>query len=120
MLCSFIQVNQGVSDSDIYILDSFSEHVRLDAGAGAEGFTRIFQPLKIAARLTDQRQLLKIEGNPLFLEQVQMQGMGDQLAPIGHLVSSPSSSWKKNLDLRAYILRHLCIPDLFTRKPKPT
>jgi hypothetical protein len=32
---------------------------------------------------------LKIEGNPLFLEHVQMQGMGDQLAPIDHLVSSP-------------------------------
>jgi hypothetical protein len=59
LCCSFIQVNQGVSDSDIYILDSFSEHVRLDAGPGAEaftrifffaGFTRIFQSLKIAAR----------------------------------------------------------------------
>jgi hypothetical protein len=51
----------------------------------AQGFSGIFQPLKIARHLTDQRQL-KLEGNPLFLEQAQM--------PIGHLVSSPSS-WKK-------------------------
>jgi hypothetical protein len=81
-----------VSDSDIYILDSFSEHVRLDAGPGAEAFTRIFfcglYPNIPTTKNRCTRQL-KIEGNPLFLEHVQMQGMGDQLAPIDHLVSSP-------------------------------
>lgn len=101
LLISFKSI-QGCQAHQIFIfLDSFSEHVLL---GGCRGFSRIFQPLKIApASLISSSS--NMEGIPFSMEQVQMPAMDDQsthLVPIGYFVSSPiflteKESWSPSI-----------------------
>lgn len=114
MLCSFIQVNPGVSESDIYIPWQL---FRTCSPGRWRGFSGIFQPLKITVPPHRSAQV----------ETWKESTFAGTSSNANHGHGWPASANRlpclfflflveKNLDLRAYILGRL----LFIRRPMPT